>query len=88
MKLIKYTERREVNLGSEENPNIVEQFYDISVEFSEKNEEAAKTAAYNGEITIEEDGKPEPKPTQAEQLRADVDELREALNMILTGVTE
>ena len=29
--------------------------------------------AYNGEYTIEDDGKPEPEPTEQEQLRADVD---------------
>lgn len=82
MKLIKYTERREVNLGSEENPNIVEQFYGISVEFSEKNEEIANERAYNGEITIEDDGKPEPEPTELEQLRADLDFIS-----VMTGVS-
>ena len=29
--------------------------------------------AYNGEYTIEDDGEPEPPPTEQEQLRADVD---------------
>lgn len=29
--------------------------------------------AYNGEYTIEDDGQPEPEPTEQEQLRADVD---------------
>ena len=29
--------------------------------------------AYNGEYTIEDDGQPEPPPTEQEQLRADVD---------------
>ena len=29
--------------------------------------------SYNGEYTIEDDGQPEPEPTEQEQLRADVD---------------
>ena len=29
--------------------------------------------AYNGEYTIEDDGQPDPEPTEQEQLRADVD---------------
>ena len=33
----------------------------------------AEAEAYNGEYTIEDDGQPEPEPTEQEQLRADVD---------------
>ena len=33
----------------------------------------AKAEAYNGEVTVEDDGQPEPEPTEQEQLRADVD---------------
>ena len=29
--------------------------------------------SYNGEYTIEDDGEPDPEPTEQEQLRADVD---------------
>ena len=29
--------------------------------------------SYNGEYTIDDDGQPEPEPTEQEQLRADVD---------------
>ena len=32
-----------------------------------------KSIAYNGEVTVEDDGEPEPEPTEQEQLRADVD---------------
>ena len=35
--------------------------------------EIAKGEAYNGEYTIEDDGQPDPEPTEQEQLRADVD---------------
>ena len=38
-----------------------------------ENIEAVKAIAYNGEYTIEDDGQPEPEPTEQEQLRADVD---------------
>lgn len=41
--------------------------------YSAENEEIAKSEAYNGEYTIEDDGQPEPEPTEQEQLRADVD---------------
>ena len=33
----------------------------------------AKSISYNGEVTVEDDGEPEPPPTEQEQLRADVD---------------
>ena len=40
------------------------------------------------EIEADRAALPEPGPTADERLRADVDELREALDMLLTGVTE
>ena len=48
-------------------------FIHIHSPYSYENEELAKREAYNGEYTIEDDGKPEPEPTEQEQLRADVD---------------
>ena len=44
-----------------------------SIPYSPENIEIAKREAYNGEYTIEDDGQPEPEPTEQEQLRADVD---------------
>lgn len=46
----------------------------------------AEAVAYNGEYTIEDDGQPEPvvKPTQEERIA----ELEEALELLLSGVTE
>lgn len=38
--------------------------------YSEANEEIAKAEAYNGEYTIEDDGKPEPAPTQLDRIEA------------------
>ena len=45
----------------------------VTLDWSEANEELAKREAHNGEYTIEDDGQPEPEPTEQEQLRADVD---------------
>lgn len=64
MKIIKYKFLScEVNHGTEENPDIEQIFLDKSMNWNEANEEIAKKEAYNGEYTIEDDGKPEPEPT-------------------------
>ena len=73
MKVIKYRLMTEVNHGTEKQPDIQQIFSDVSMGWNEANEEIAKREAYNGEYTIEDDGKPEPEPTEQEQLRADVD---------------
>lgn len=68
MKVLKYRLMTEVNHGTEEQPDIQQIFSDVSMGWSEANEEIAKAEAYNGEYTIEDDGKPEPviPPTNAE----------------------
>lgn len=68
MKVIKYQLCTEVNHGTEEQPNIEQVFSGVSLGWSEANEEITKSEAYNGEYTIEDDGKPEPviPPTNAE----------------------
>ena len=73
MKVLKYRFCTEVNHGTEEQPDIQQIFYEVTMGWSEANEEIAKREAYNGEYTIEDDGEPEPEPTEQEQLRADVD---------------
>ena len=73
MKVIKFLLCSEINVGTKEKPKIVQDFVDITRTWSEKDEELAKRIAYNGEYTIEDDGQPEPEPTEQEQLRADVD---------------
>lgn len=61
-KIIKYQFLScEVNHGTEEEPNIEQIFLDKTISYSEANEEIAKKEAYNGEYTIEDDGKPEPE---------------------------
>ena len=73
MKVLKYRIMTEVNHGTEEQPDIQQIFSGVSLGWNESNEELAKREAYNGEYTIEDDGQPEPEPTEQEQLRADVD---------------
>ena len=75
MKIIKYKFiSAEVNRGTVENPQI-EQIIKVKTikPWSAEAEEIAKVEAYNGEYIIEDDGRPEPEPTEQEQLRADVD---------------
>lgn len=70
MKIIKYQLCTEVNHGTEKQPNIEQVFSEVSLGWSEANEEIAKSEAYNGEYTIEDDGKPEPAPTQLDRIEA------------------
>ena len=73
MKVLTYRMMTEVNNGTEEQPDIQQIFSEVTMGWSESNEEIAKREAYNGEYTIEDDGQPAPEPTEQEQLRADVD---------------
>ena len=73
MKVLKYRRMKEENHGTEEHPDIQQIFSDVSIGWNEVNEGIAKREAYNGEYTIDDDGQPEPEPTEQEQLRADVD---------------
>lgn len=73
MKIIKYQLMTEINQGTEEYPDIVQSFSDKEMDWSESNEETAKREAYNGEYTIEDDGRPEPPPT-TEQRVSDLEE--------------
>lgn len=70
MKIIKYQLCTEINRGTEEQPNIEQVFSGVTSEWNEGNEKIAKAEAYNGEYTIEDDGKPEPAPTQLDRIEA------------------
>ena len=73
MKVLKYRLVTEVNHGTEERPDIQQIFSDVSLGWSEANEELAKREAYNGEYTIDDDGEPEPQePTQLDRVEAQV----------------
>ena len=72
MKVLKYRLCTEPNHGTEEKPDIQQIFSDVTLGWSETNEEIAKREAYNGEYTIEDDGEPEPEqePSTDEVLNA------------------
>lgn len=74
MKIIKYKFGTRVNHGTLENPQWEEILSPVKMVWNEANEEIAKIEAYNGEYTIEDDGKPEPevKPTQLDIIEAQV----------------
>ena len=72
MKIIKYQLCTEINRGTEDEPKIEQVVYAATMRWSETNEKIAKAEAYNGEYTIEDDGKPEPViPPTNEELAAD-----------------
>ena len=52
--------------------------------YSTEAEEIARREAYNGEYTVEDDGQPEPEPTEEERIA----QLEAALELLLSGVTE
>ena len=87
MKIIKYRVLSgEVNHTAEEQPETRQVFLEKSMSWSEANLEIAAQEAWGGEYTIEDDGQPEPvkEPTAEERIA----ELEEALELLLTGVTE
>ena len=69
MKVLKYRLMTEVNHGTEEQPDIQQIFSDVTMGWSESNEEIAKREAYNGEVTVED------IPMTAEEARAKRDKL-------------
>ena len=73
MKIIRYLYRHTVNIGTEEEPNYLTTEVEKTPRYSEETLAIAKREACNGEYTIEDDGEPDPEPTEQEQLRADVD---------------
>ena len=82
MKWIKYRLCTEANCGTEEQPDIQQTFSDVSLGWSEANEETAKREAYNGEYTIEE----EPDDRPLDEIRADkLADLSNACNAAITA---
>ena len=74
MKVIKYQIMKIVDAGSENERQVFRPKHRYSDEENlERNIAVAISEAYNGEYTVEDDGEPEPPPTEQEQLRADVD---------------
>lgn len=94
MQIIKYNLIQKINSGTLEAPVWDEsKGAAVTMPYSEANLEIAKKEAYNGEYTIEDDGNPDPESSQTLESRVDTLELdsaetKEALEMILSGVTE
>lgn len=72
MKIIKYQLCTEVNHGTEDKPDIQQVLSSVALGWSEGNETIAKAEAYKGEYTVEDDGEPEPAPTQIDRIEAQV----------------
>lgn len=86
MKRIKYEYLLwERNDGTEESPDIQQYFITKDFLYSEDSFAAAEREAYNGVYEIYDDGKTETEMQTPEQRIA---ELEEALDLLLTGVTE
>ena len=82
MKIIKYHIVTEVNIGTEENPDIMQTFNDKKIMWSKENEEIAKREAYYGEYTIEE----EPDDRLLDEIRSDkLAELSASCNAAITA---
>ena len=84
MKILKYNLCTRVNYGTEEEPIYEDVLSAVEMGWSEASEAIAAAEAYNGEYTIEDDGAPEPEPTEAEKIA----QLEAALELIISGVTE
>ena len=90
MKVIKYQLVNEANIGTEEEPKIVQTLFDKEIECPNESFDTmlavAKAEAYNGEVTVEDDGQSdfEAVPTSEQRIA----ELEEAFELLLSGVTE
>ena len=98
MKIIKYILAIKTNIGTKEEPVWeISKGGRVKLKCTESNLEAneatAKKEAYNGEYTIEDDGQGEQEApitleNRVSDLEVDSTEMKEALDMILSGVTE
>lgn len=70
MKIIKYQLCTEINIGTDDEPKIEQSLAAVTLGWSEANEAIAAAEAYLGEYTIEDDGEPEPAPTQLDRIEA------------------
>ena len=74
MKLLKYQLMTEVNLGTEEQPDIVQTFNAVELRCQDDRLEAnlsiAKSEAYNGEVTVDDIPDIETEPTTDDVLNA------------------
>lgn len=83
MKILKYRLATEVNHGTPEEPDIETVLSGVTMPYTETNYQLALSEAWLGEITVEDDGQPEPGPepeyvTYAELAKA----IREGVNEV------
>lgn len=71
MKIIKYQLETEINYGTPEEPDIETLLSPVTVTYTEEAYAIAQDEAYQGQITVEDDGQPEPEPT-AEDVTLDM----------------
>ena len=89
MKVIKYQLCTEINHGTKEQPNIEQVFSEVFNAWNEANEKIAKAEAYNGEYTIEDDGKPEPViPPTNEELASSLASVQSASAVAFVALCE
>ena len=62
MKIIKYQLATEVNHGTPEEPDIETVLSGVTMPYTEANYAIAQAEAYQGQITVDDDGQPEPEP--------------------------
>lgn len=62
MKIIKYQLATEINHGTPEEPDIETVLSGVTMPYTEASYAIAQTEAYQGQITVEDDGRPEPEP--------------------------
>ena len=70
MRIIKYQLCTEINHGTEDTPDVEQVLADVTLGWTESNEQLARREAYNGVYTIEDDGEPEPSPSQIDRIEA------------------
>lgn len=83
MRIIKYQLATEINHGTPEEPDVETVLSGVTMPYTDANYSIAQAEAYQGEITVEDDGQPEPEPaseyvTYAELAAA----IREGVNAV------
>lgn len=62
MKILKYRLATEINHGTPEEPDIETVLSGVTMPYTEASYATAQAEAYQGQITVEDDGQPEPEP--------------------------
>ena len=62
MKIIKYQLATEINHGTPEEPDIETVLSGVTMPYTEASYAIAQAEAFQGQITVEDDGRPEPEP--------------------------